>query len=273
MARLPDRVCLFVCSSDRTADVFAQVSPAFAIWWPSCPFARFVGLNSPTPATPGFVPVAAPVRGWREELLQQIAQLPSPYDYVLVFLDDFLLLSRVDQARLESLLAWAIERRLDYLRLVPIERVAIARTWEALRRDPAPVEPIGRTMPYYSSLQVALWKRAHLVETLGHPIQDIWEFEHLRIPGRVHYAVRGRAPIRYVHVVEKGRWQAYASRVFRAIGVPFEPGSRRTRPRSTLAWIAFKRLQFTVVGFGLLRVKRYLRTGVAPSARAGTARE
>jgi len=258
-ADLRNRVCLFVCSSDRTADVFEQVSPSFAVWWSACPFVKFVGLNSATTPAPGFVPVSATVKGWREELLPQIEQLPERYDYVLLFLDDFFLLSPVDQGRLELLLAHAIGRRLDYLRLVPIQRVMVARVLHALFCDASPVEPINPAMPYYSSLQLALWKRSHLMETLRVPVENIWEFEHRRIPGRVHCAVRGAPPIRYVHMVEKGKWQAYAPGLFRRIGMPFHQGDRGSHPRSTLVWIGFSRLRFAVIGYALLRVRRYLR--------------
>jgi hypothetical protein len=34
---------------------------------------------------------------------------------------------------------------------------------------------------------------------------SIWEFEHQRMPGVVHYAIVKPAPFVYRHMVEKGR--------------------------------------------------------------------
>ncbi len=256
-----DHICVFVASSDNTRDVLRQVIPSFGKSWPDCPFERFVGLNSAAPpgVAAGFHPVYAPVSGWRAELLAQIRQLPARYGHVLLLLDDFLILSPVDADRLRRLFAEALRRGLDYVRLVPVRRAAAPRLARALVRDAGGIEPISPSSPYYSSLQAALWKRGHLLETLETAGRDIWAFEHQRLDGRPHFAIAGDPPIDYRHVVEKGRWQPYAARLFASLDLPFHPGGRAALGRLASLTLWLNRVKFAVLGYSVVRLRRSFR--------------
>lgn len=254
-------ICVFVCSSDNTRDVFEQVARAFEVHWRNCPFERYVGLNSPihSESLPkGFKPLYAPVAGWRSELERQLAQLPVQYTHVLLFLDDFLLLKPVEWASLQRVLAEAIATKIEYLRLVPVCRALLPRLlrhWYR-RLKPALIEPIPNTSPYYSSLQVALWKREHLREWLKNCDGTIWEFEHHQAEGSMHYAVVGQPPISYEHVVEKGIWRPHARRLFNEAGLSFNPGSRLGAGFLNNALLWYHKVKFLIIGYSWVRVRR-----------------
>lgn len=247
------RICVLVCSSDKTFDVFRQVSTSFGKHWSDCPFAMFVGLNSDPKVGyhSMFRPIYSPVMGWRHELISYVEQLPAQFDYVLLFLDDYLLRSPVNNTRLVQLLDDAMNLERDYLALVQVRRPFLSRRMRRFKylRQPVSIEQIEDTTPYYSSLQVALWERGHLLDMLRMNDGSIWSFEHQVNPSRPHFAISGKPPIDYIHVVEKGSWQAYAPNLFRRLDLSFEPGSRPIRDCSSLVWIGLSMLKFEVVGY------------------------
>lgn len=257
-----DSLAVFVCSSDNTRDVFTLVGPSFKKYWPDCPYSRYVGLNATADeqSVYGFIPVVAPVSDWRHELYTQIKQLDE--EYVLLLLDDFLLLSPVNTKLLERLFSNAAQSELDYLRLIEIERSGPVKMMSraVARLRGREIVPIPVNIPYYSSLQAAIWRKAHLLEMLRtHEGQNIWEFEHRVMSGHDHFAIVGSPPLHYRHIIERGRWLPYAGRLFRKRGFKYEPGRRQCWPASYLARFYFRKVVFSVVGYGWMRSKRWVK--------------
>lgn len=253
-------VCLFVSSSDNTRDVFLQVFPAYDKFWPDLPFQKYVGLNTATDNLPeGFQAVYAPVSGWKTELYHQIQVLSKKFEYILLFLDDFLILSQIDTKRVEMLLRKGIKEDLAYLCLSPLYRAWLPRLGKRLttRYRHETMEKIKNTRSYYSSLQVALWERKHLLDMLKFE-GDIWDFENQYIPGVEHYAVVSYPAIPYIHVVEKGRWVPNVKALFREAGMPFEPFRREIKPKSHLVWFWINKVKFGIIGYLVVRLKRWV---------------
>lgn len=257
-----EKICIFVSSSDNTKDIFTQVFRVFPNHWKGCTIPRFVGLNSSDPEvdTHGFQPVYAPVAGWRRELLHQITALPPSYSHVLLFLDDFFLFADVDVQRLESLLALGVRGDLPYLRFRSVRRplVTAALYWLKRRLNPEMTEEIPESHPYYSSLQVVLWNRSHLVEMLGSHGGDIWEFEMQRRGAARHHALVGAPPIRYLHLVEKGQWHSDAAALFAKAGLDFASGKRAILPAGCRLRPWIDTVKFMIFGFSFIRIRRAL---------------
>jgi len=251
-------VCVFVSSSDNTRDIFLQVSRSFEKNWPDCPFLRYVGLNSSLQDLPaGFRSVLSPESRWPKELYGQICRLPQQIRYILLFLDDFLILSRVDTQSLVSLVERAIQNRLAYLRLIPQSRAILSQLGKKIYYlyRPETIEAIGKHAPYCSSLQVALWERNHLSLMLK-AAQNIWDFENTYLPGIKHYAVIEHRPINYVHVVEKGCWQHNAASLFKTAGLSFDPSGRKVRSMKDRIVFWINKVKFAVIGYTVFRLKR-----------------
>ena len=100
------RVAVFICSSDNRRDVLDRVLPSIAKFWPDRPYPLYVGLNSLNRPLPIGTPLLAPPSQWHHECSLQLAQIAA--DYVIVVLDDYLIRTPVDQARLAELVEDAV---------------------------------------------------------------------------------------------------------------------------------------------------------------------
>ena len=259
-------VCVFVSSSDNTKDVFFQVSRCFEKHWPNCPFPYYVGLNTPEKKlSSGFEAVYADAHQWQGELYSQLSQLPQQIRFILLFLDDFLIRAPVDTDRVTSLIERAINNNIKYLRLIPPSRAILPFLGKKLNYlfRPATCEEIKDGAPYFASLQVALWERDHLSEMLR-TAQGIWDFENSRIPGIKHYAIIEKPPIRYVHVVEKGKWQPNAASLFGQAGLAFDSSKRQTQPLRHRIALWTNKLKFAILGYAVFRFKRRLKKEKIP---------
>ena len=259
--KIIETVCVFVASSDNTRDIFYQVAPSFGKHWSDCPFSIFVGLNSPADdLPPAFQGVYAPARQWQKELSHQLNQLPEQIERVLLFLDDFLILSLVDTPRVLCLVEKAVRNHIRYLRLIPQSQACLPLLGSKIRHryHPVPYEAIRENAPYNASLQIALWERKYLANMLGRA-EDIWDFEHVCVPGIRHFSVVENPPIRYVHVVEKGQWEPNAESLFKVSDLPFDPTGRKIRSSRDLVQLRINKMKFAVLGYSVFRLKRWIK--------------
>lgn len=263
MSQKLEQLCLFICSSDNTHDVFEALHGRLIQAWPLSKIPGYVGINHQTIPAP-LQAVRAPASGWRTELLQQIQSLPEQVDYIVLVLDDFFFHRAV---QLDSIVRYVHVLQCqhgDYLRLKPLERALIPSMFRQLRRlfgllpD---IERLGQGEPYYSSLQVAIWRRTYLIERLDSP-GNIWAFEHEVPPGSRHFAVTAPC-LEYEHLVEKGKWYQYAPDVLQ---IPASsPIFKRGFEESSLKnFKAYQRFKFMLVGYAVFRLRRLLAPRVKP---------
>lgn len=257
------RLCVFVCSSDNTHDVFEATHERLLQTWPLSVIPAYVGTNTQAVHAP-LQAVHAPVSGWRTELLQQIRALPEQVEQIALVLDDFFFHSAVQLDTLQRLSKLLSEEHGDYLRLKPVERALIPSVFRQLRRlfGPLPViERLSQGEPYYSSLQVAIWRRAYLTERLDSP-GNIWAFEHEVPPRSRHYAVTAPC-LEYEHLVEKGKWYRYAPDVLQipASSPIFKRGFEENALKN---FKAYQRFKFMLVGYAVFRLRRRLSSYVKP---------
>lgn len=241
------RVAVFICSSDNRRDVLDSILPSILKFWPQCPYPIYVGLNSEARPLPVGTPVLAPPSEWHLECAQQLRQVEA--EHLILMLDDFLIGAPVDQHRLTHLTQEALALDLGYLRLVPLGRSLPARLtgWRPPEIKPG-IEQIRARRPFYSGLQVAVWKKQYLASLLQKP-QSIWEFEHQYIPGSVHCAIKERPPIVYRHLVERGRWLPDARSLLRRAGLPAELGTRPSWPKSRYARLFLDQIRWVTLGY------------------------
>jgi hypothetical protein len=254
------QMVVLLSSSDNTIDVGVQVAAAFDHLWPDCPYTRFALTTSaqrPWPIPGWNHLVAGQILGWREELRLGLLALPAYARHVLLVLDDFLILAPVDTARATSLIKEAESRNLPYLRLKPVDRSIAGKLIWKLRTKPG-IAALKTSEPYYASLQFAVWRRNHLLTMLSQP-GSIWDFEHQRIGTETHYAVTRRGPIRYVHVVEKGKWMPYAAKLFSQADVPFDRGMRPAWGRRYMVLHMMRKMRFALFGYSFMRFRSFMK--------------
>lgn len=249
-------ICVFVSSSDRTKDIFEIVFRDSQRIWSDCSWPRYVGFTTASDGQFGYTAVSAHREStWREELSEQIEQLPQSIDYILLLLDDYSFATKVDAEVLYRVFQNAQSNSLSYVRLVPVLRNPVGYIVELFRRrfDASNFRKLSPSEPYYSSLQAAIWRRDHLQSFLSRP-GSIWDFEHI-VSDDPHYAVWEKV-LNYQHVVERGKWLRCAHTL---VGQELD---FKKRPQHGLAY-AMKRWKtqvvFLLVGYLNLRVRRYLK--------------
>jgi hypothetical protein len=214
----PRDIPLLVLSFDGYADLWPPFFHFFWRNWPDCPFSVHLGTNFRTWDGPGVTTLhSGTEHSWATRVTRLLELLDS--EYVLLFLEDFLLEAPVDTREVLRLGEVTIQNRVGCLRLAP---------------KPAPSRPVygqpdlGWILPgdpYRLSSQVSFWHTDTLRQLLEHG-QSIWDFEYTGslsgpVPMRPMWA-RWEAAIHYQHCVERGMWLPWGIRTCREAGVPVD---------------------------------------------------
>jgi hypothetical protein len=255
---LSDRFCVFVSSSDRARDIFEVVFQNSGTIWRNCDWPRFVAFTSKHPDIYGFKALAAKrPSDWRGELGDQIDALPENVEYVLLLVEDTLIMAPVDGAKLNEIAELMLRNDLVYVRLVPVWRNLSGKVVEFFRRkrDKGPLRPLAFSEPYYSSVEFAIWKRSYLRDLLSQP-GSVWEFEHI-VTDRRHYAVWDEL-IEQHQIVTRGKWSLRAPHFLARQGIGLTGSKREFQTyRSYLRGLK-ERLVFQIFGFLSYRIRRRL---------------
>lgn len=253
-----NQVCVFVSSSDNTKDVFNQVSKSIIANWNDIPYKLYVGVNSYSKnINDKFTQITSNIKGWRYELLNQVNQLPNNINYLILFLDDFLILSDVQTSKIIKIVDQAIKEKIDYLRFIPCSRAwASILIRKILNKSNANKkwEKLDINTPYYSSLQIALWNKKHLIKMLKQS-GSIWDFEHQIRTNIPHFAVYTPL-INYTHVVEKGKWIYGIDKLFMSQSLTFNGGKRGFLPPTFKYKCIIGKIKFWFFGYSLMILKR-----------------
>jgi hypothetical protein len=211
MARLP----VLVVSCDRYADLWRPFFELFWLRWPDCAGPVYLGTNFERYDDPRVetLRVGTDVN-WAAGVTSMLDQIRA--DYVIVMLEDFLLMETVDNTRIERLADLAVSEQLGCLRLYSIfpPETVVARYPE-----------LGSFAPgdkWRITAQAAIWR----VETLRRllvPGFTAWDFELVGsqmsdyMPDRF-WGVMQPALV-YDQAVEKGRWRPQGLAICEAAGV------------------------------------------------------
>jgi hypothetical protein len=240
------RIAVFISCSDSRHDVLERVLPSILKFWPDCPYPIFVGTNSPLDKWPNVTSLLAKPQGWRAECLTQVARIQATH--LIVILDDFLFQGPVDQDLLSVLVSKVTESSIAYLRLLPMGKSLRQRVTGTRNHTAEQVQRIEPGRPFYSCLQIAIWKKQHF-ESMLKLQGSIWDFEHQRIPKVDHYSINGPSPFAYRHIVEKGRWLPDAKSLLRGAGLPSDLGTRPRWPKWAYLRLLFDHVRFLLLGY------------------------
>lgn len=166
-----------------------------------------------------------PDKSWAENLLRMLDAIGT--DYVLLFLEDFLIRRPVDTAVIIKMIQYCVPRRVDCARLSPLPSpTPLPRS---ILRDFPEFGVVQADAPYRVSAQAALWR----VKALRHylvPGLSAWEFEHTGTQMSRYTAHCFLGPfvplIDYDHGVEKGRWKPEGLAICREAGVSVDLSRR-----------------------------------------------
>jgi hypothetical protein len=253
------RFCLLVTSSDQGRDIFETVFQNAETIWRDCDWPRYVGFTSQHPDLYGFKALAAKGSSeWRQAVVDYLDALPNHIEYVLRIDEDALFTSPVNGRELSAIADLITSKKLSYVSLVPVRRNLVGRMIEYFRRKlhKESLRLLSKREPYYSSVELAIWKRDYLRKLLLQP-GTIWEFEHTvtEVP---HYAVW--KPVLDQHqIVIKGRWALRARRQLARQGLSLADSKRESQTFESFLRTVRERISFELAGFLSLRIRRRLK--------------
>lgn len=252
------RFCVLVTSSDQGRDIFEIVFQNAETIWRDCDWPRFVGFTTKHADRYGFTALAA--KGpfeWRQAVIDYLDALPEQIEYVLRMDEDALFMAPVDGDKLNAIAELMVSENLTYVRLVPVTRNFAGRAVERIRRafDRRPLRQIALSEPYYSSVELAIWRRSYLRSLLKQP-GTIWEFEHT-IGDERHYAVW--EPLVEQHqIVTRGKWSRGATRLLARQGLNLSDSQRPFQSRRSWLRQLREKISFQTAGFLSFRIRRRL---------------
>jgi len=250
--------CVLVASSDRARDIFEITFKNAETIWRGCDWPRYVGFTNRHPDIYGFKALAAKAPSdWRGELGDQLDQLPDDTRYVMLIIEDFLFSSPIDGAALNAVAEEMVRNNLSYVKLTPVTRNLAGQFIESFRRkfDRRPLRQLSRSEPYYSSVEVAIWKRDYL-RTLLRQAGTIWEFEHT-VSSEAHYATWTRIA-QYDPLVGRGKWYTETPRLLARQGLSLSDSKRERQTWGAYLHRIRQRATFQIIGYSSFRVRRRL---------------
>jgi hypothetical protein len=252
------RFCVLVTSSDEGRDIFETVFQNAETIWRDCDWPRFVGFTTKHADLYGFTALTA--KGpfeWRRAVVDYLDALPEQIQYVLRIDEDALFMAPIDGDKLNAIADLMIRENLTYVSLVPVRRNLAGRGVEYFRRkfDKRPLRLIAFSEPYYSSVELAIWRRSYLRSLLKRP-GTIWEFEHT-ISNERHYAV-WEPLIEQHQIVTRGKWSLSAPRLLAQQGLSLGNSTREFQSRRSWLRQLIEKISFQTAGFLSFRIRRRL---------------
>lgn len=200
-------VAVLVISCDKYSDLWKPFFEIFFKQWPDCPYPVYLGSNLLHYPDDRVTTIkTGSDTSWGGNAARMLDSIES--DYVILFLEDFLITKRVITERINSLVELAEERSLGCLRLISGLPLAFPPSSRIAGLEGVGV--IGKEQLYRVSAQVAIWKVATLRKLLLQGMTP-WEFEEIgtEIASKFEeefWAVYESA-VSYDQFVEKGKWK------------------------------------------------------------------
>lgn len=208
-----------IASCDSYQDLWEPFFHCFRSSWPECPFPIYLLTNTLASGIPGVCDLkAGPDRGWSANLGDGLARLSEPY--VLLLLEDLLLLEQVDHTKTMRALGRAIDAGANCLKLNPL---------------PPPDQPFDPTMGivspkshYRVSTVATLWKKTMLAGLLR-PGETAWDFERkgsVRSDAWSGFYACWKPHLPVTNAVVKGLWRPPVLRRVLQSGAPVDQTAR-----------------------------------------------
>jgi hypothetical protein len=250
------RFCVLITSSDSGRDIFEIVFQNAETIWRGCDWPRFVGFTTKHPDLYGFKTLVA--KGpfeWRQAVVDYLDALPEQIEYVLRIDEDALFMTPVDGDKLNAIADSMVRENLAYVSLVPVRRNLAGRIIEYFerKRDKRPLRKISTSEPYYSSVELAIWRRDYFRVLLRQP-GSIWEFEHT-VTNESHYAV-WEPVVHQDQIVIKGKWTLRAPRQLARQGVSLAHSKREFQSFGSFLRNIRETISFELAGYLSFRIRR-----------------
>ena len=209
--------CTFLLSTyDGGEDLWEGFFKALSIQWPEMDMPIVMNTETKQYSYPNYRIISSNLKGktnipWGARLLHTLRQIPT--EYILLFLEDFWLRERVEDAFFRKTIEWMDDNpdvaNFSFYPCLPGTNIDDGR-FERFERRPQECE-------YKMNCQVGLWRTKELIEFIR-PHESAWDLEiygSIRA-GRykqVFYSLKDGAPLVFNYgdnlqgcIVRKGKW-------------------------------------------------------------------
>lgn len=217
---------ILVISCDRYADLWGPFFTLFWKRWPDCQYPVYLGTNYRTYPDPRVTSITIGEDiSWSANVVRMVEHLNA--DYVLLFLEDFLIQRTVNTGAVDRLVRIARERQLGCLRLAA--KLPLAFPPSHPSDDFPDLGVIAPGEPSRVSVQVAIWQ-INTLRRLLVPGLSAWEFETVgtqmsKYMSELFWATYEPAIV-YTQAVEKGKWKPEGLAVCGEAGVEVDLDAR-----------------------------------------------
>lgn len=182
---LKDKVTCLIFSCDKFSDLWDGNIKLFNENWPDRDFVTYLVTDQPTKRKIQGIDiiVAGPNLEWSERLKYALQYVKT--EFVFVTLDDYFLIQKVDNSKMESIITLMSERQYDYIRLYPRPERA---TSNQVKGYPGIYE-VDITKNYSVNLYSGFWKKDFIAFTVKEP-KNAWVFEVSLHDAAIEYGAR-----------------------------------------------------------------------------------
>jgi hypothetical protein len=205
-----DEISILVCSHSKADDLWTITGHFLHKYCQDCPYQIYLGANGDNkkeqcPDQWIYINQGEDM-SWSQSMISYLSVIPTTY--VLLWLDDFILLSNVKSALIKKASAFIQNYHPMMLRLTPNPKGTLPFDASFDRID------VHRKVPYATSLQVSIWNKNFLLSLLRYGFSP-WDFEIKA--GKVseslqqsnHLYVASTSLLHYTHYVEKGKFYPF----------------------------------------------------------------
>jgi hypothetical protein len=219
-----NKVAFVIASCDKYSDLWPALFGQIFKYWPDIPYQIYLIANHKRYDNPRVTTLlAGNDLDWSSTVLKSINQLQEKY--VLLWVDDAFLRSKVDTGRISSLVHWFIVGSHNFLRIRPNPK---PKKWSP--------NGIGILLPeqaYRVSLFATLWN-VDLLKVILLQGESAWQFEvngSERSKNYDHFYCTRDEVFNYWHGVERGVWIRTTAKALERCGYHLDYQRRRCMSR------------------------------------------
>lgn len=202
-----NEIALLVVTCDAYRDLWKPYFECLFKYWPDCPYPIYLGSNLLNYDDPRVNPITIGAdTDYSSNLLAMLEKIDS--QWIILWIEDFLLSAPVDTARIAKLISDAQEQDAGYVKLIASFPYAYTNN----KNDQIAMVPKG--IRYRVNIGVTLFKKDVLIKLLRCG-ESAWEIEYNgaarsnRLNEKffcLNSNFKSNPPISYINAVAKGRW-------------------------------------------------------------------
>lgn len=204
---------ILISSCDNYSDLWIPFFDSFNRFWPDCSFKKYLITEIKVSNFNGVKDiVCGSNKNWSDRLHYALSQIEQ--EYVILFLEDFFLRSKIDNEKVVYFLKILQNQNYNFIRLIKRPRGYL------LNKDIPSLNEIHSNDNFRVSTQVGIWKKQVLLKIIKFN-ENIWQFEKNGTERanklKDFYCVKNDVMTYKHHVVERGKWFPWYAIFFKYI--------------------------------------------------------